>query len=34
MPFNGPPWLSNDEILLIRQWIEEGAANSDARPHR
>ena len=32
MPFNGPPWLSEDEILLIRQWIEEGAANSDGDP--
>ena len=25
MPFNGPPWLSDDEIRLIRQWIEQGA---------
>lgn len=32
MPFNGPPWLSDDEISLIRQWIEEGAANSAGDP--
>ena len=25
MPFNGPPWLSDEEIRLIRQWIEQGA---------
>ena len=25
MPLTGPPWLSDDEIALIEQWIEEGA---------
>jgi cytochrome c5 len=26
MPFNGPPWLSDQEIRLIRQWVAEGGA--------
>jgi hypothetical protein len=25
MPFNGPPWLSDDEVALIEQWIAAGA---------
>jgi mono/diheme cytochrome c family protein len=29
MPFNGPPWLSEEDIRLIRQWIEEGAASAE-----
>lgn len=27
MPFNGPPWLTDAEIGLIRTWIEEGAVD-------
>jgi len=26
MPFDGPPYLSDDEIALIERWIEQGAA--------
>ncbi len=29
MPFNGPPWLSDDEIRLIRQWVAEGAPDAE-----
>ncbi len=25
MPRNGPPWLNENEIALIKQWIMEGA---------
>ena len=25
MPFDGPPWLSDDEVTLIEQWIAAGA---------
>lgn len=28
MPFNGPPFFSADELLLVRDWIAEGAANN------
>ena len=28
MPFDGPPFLENEEIVLIERWIEEGARNS------
>jgi len=28
MPFNGPPYFSPDELLLVRDWIAEGAANN------
>lgn len=28
MPLDGPPYLSQDEINLIRQWIENGALNN------
>ena len=27
MPFDGPPWLPDDQIALIRQWIAEGAVD-------
>jgi hypothetical protein len=27
MPFNGPPYLSDGQILVIRRWIELGARN-------
>jgi mono/diheme cytochrome c family protein len=29
MPLDGPPWLSDDEIDLVRRWIADGAAASD-----
>lgn len=29
MPFDGPPWLSEDDVRLLRQWIEQGARNAD-----
>jgi hypothetical protein len=25
MPFNGPPWLSEDEIDTVVRWIKAGA---------
>jgi hypothetical protein len=27
MPFNGPPFLTAGQILIIRRWIERGAPN-------
>jgi hypothetical protein len=27
MPFNGPPYLTDGQILVIRRWIELGAKN-------
>ena len=30
MPFDGPPWLSVEDIALIRDWIEGGALSDDA----
>lgn len=34
MPFDGPPWLSDDEIDLIRDWIAGGALNDDGTAAR
>lgn len=31
MPFDGPPYLSADEIALIDRWIAEGARDSEGR---
>ena len=28
MPFNGPPYLSDGQILILRRWIEIGAPNN------
>ena len=28
MPFNGPPYLSDGQILIIRRWIALGAPNN------
>lgn len=30
MPFDGPPWLSDDDIALLSDWIAGGALSSDA----
>ena len=27
MPFSGPPFLTNGQILVIKRWIEQGAKN-------
>jgi mono/diheme cytochrome c family protein len=32
MPFDGPPWLSEEEIRLIRDWIDQGARNAEGVP--
>lgn len=32
MPFDGPPWLSEEEIALIREWIAQGARDADGMP--
>ncbi len=32
MPFGGPPWLTNEQIELIRTWIEEGAVDDAGTP--
>lgn len=28
MPFNGPPYLTDGQILVVRRWIEVGAPNN------
>lgn len=32
MPFDGPPWLSADEIRLIDDWIRQGARDATGKP--
>lgn len=32
MPFDGPPWLPEDDIRLIRDWIAQGARAADGTP--
>jgi len=32
MPFDGPPWLDDDAVALIRDWIEGGALSDDGVP--
>ena len=32
MPLNGPPWLSEEQIALIRRWIAEGAPDAAGTP--
>lgn len=32
MPFDGPPYLSDDEIDLIVRWVDEGARDAQANP--
>lgn len=32
MPFNGPPYLSDDEIDLIVRWVDEGARDAQGSP--
>lgn len=27
MPFNGPPYLTSGQMLVVRRWIEQGAKN-------
>jgi mono/diheme cytochrome c family protein len=29
MPFDGPPWLPDEDIRLIRDWIEQGAPDAE-----
>lgn len=31
MPFDGPPYLSEDEIKLLEQWVEQGAMDDKGR---
>lgn len=32
MPFDGPPWLSEEDTRLIEEWIRQGARGADGRP--
>ena len=32
MPHDGPPWLPDDDIRLIRDWIAQGARAADGSP--
>ena len=34
MPFNGPPFLSDEEIKLVAQWINDGARDVTGTPAR
>lgn len=32
MPFDGPPWLDEQDIRLIRRWVEQGAPDAEGNP--
>ena len=32
MPFDGPPWLTDAEIRMISDWIQQGAKSADGKP--
>jgi len=32
MPFDGPPWLPEEDIRLIEEWIRQGAASASGAP--
>lgn len=32
MPFNGPPFLSDEEAALVAQWINDGARDANGTP--
>ena len=32
MPFDGPPWLPEEDIALITEWVRQGARGSDGQP--
>lgn len=32
MPYDGPPYLADEEIALISAWIEQGARDAEGRP--
>jgi mono/diheme cytochrome c family protein len=32
MPYDGPPFLSDEEIRLIADWIDQGARDAEGRP--
>jgi mono/diheme cytochrome c family protein len=32
MPFDGPPWLDDDQIALIAEWIAQGARDANGVP--
>lgn len=32
MPHDGPPWLSEEQVALIRRWIDDGARDADGEP--
>jgi mono/diheme cytochrome c family protein len=34
MPMDGPPWLSAEEVSLLRDWIDGGAMDDEGRPAR
>lgn len=29
MPFDGPPWLDEEDLQLLRQWVQQGARNAE-----
>ncbi len=32
MPFDGPPWLTPEQIMLLRDWIAGGAMDAAGQP--
>jgi mono/diheme cytochrome c family protein len=32
MPFDGPPWLDEEDLQLLRQWVQQGACNAAGEP--
>ena len=31
MPFDGPPYLSDNEVALVTDWVDQGARNSEGQ---
>ncbi|MGY0194794.1 c-type cytochrome domain-containing protein [Leptothrix sp. BB-4] len=32
MPFDGPPWLTDEQIRLVEDWVREGARDATGKP--
>jgi mono/diheme cytochrome c family protein len=32
MPFDGPPWLTDEQIRLVEEWVAAGARDADGKP--
>lgn len=32
MPFDGPPWLGDEQVKLVEEWVAAGARDADGKP--